>query len=191
MNLPHLPALRRGKPYASLDTVEVLNHRTGEPMARVSQVGAGIVRKDLGRIGEARAALKKFSTEELIAISAKAGEFFLGGTLPFGDAGHTQSAEDYVRTLSATSGLPHVMVRRNMAKIHFALTNVRTVLNGLTRGLPLDVLDRGYGGSGATGPRICASASAISAAYLGTTTALAFTHERPPLSEIELTMRSR
>ena len=58
MNLPHLPALRRGKPYASLDTVEVLNHRTGEPMARVSQVGAGILRKDLGRIGEARAALK-------------------------------------------------------------------------------------------------------------------------------------
>ncbi|MCE9609236.1 MAG: aldehyde dehydrogenase family protein [Chthoniobacter sp.] len=145
MNLPHLPALRRGKPYASLDTVEVLNHRTGEPMARVSQVGAGIVRKDLGRIGEARAALKRFSTEELIAISAQAGEFFLNGTLPFGDGGHTQSAEDYVRTLSATSGLPHVMVRRNMAKIHFALTNVRTVLNGLTRGLPLDVLDRGFG----------------------------------------------
>ena len=115
MNLPHLPALRRGKPYASLDTVEVCNHRTGEPMARVSQVGAGILRKDLGRIGEARAVLKKFSTEELIAISAKAGEFFLNGTLPFGDGGHEQSADDYVRTLSATSGLP------------------------------LDVLDRGYG----------------------------------------------
>ena len=145
MNLPHLPALRRGKPYASLDTVEVLNHRTGEPIARVSQVGAGILRKDLGRIGEVRAVLKKFSTEELIIISATAGEFFLNGTLPFGDGGHQQTAEDYVRTLSATSGLPHVMVRRNMAKIHFALTNVRTVLNGLTRGLPLDVLDRGYG----------------------------------------------
>jgi hypothetical protein len=37
------------------------------------------------------------------------------------------------------------MVRRNMAKIHHALTNMRTVLNGLTRGLPLEVIDRGYG----------------------------------------------
>ena len=63
MTLPHLPAIRRGKPYESLDSVEVLNHRTGEPMARVSQVNAGIIRKDLGRIGEARAALKKFTVE--------------------------------------------------------------------------------------------------------------------------------
>ena len=47
MNIPHLPALRRGKPYESLDKTEVLNHRTGQPMAVVSQVNAGIVRKDL------------------------------------------------------------------------------------------------------------------------------------------------
>jgi acyl-CoA reductase-like NAD-dependent aldehyde dehydrogenase len=32
-----------------------------------------------------------------------------------------------------------------MAKIHYALTHVGTVLNGLTRGLPLEVIDRGYG----------------------------------------------
>lgn len=145
MNLPHLPALRRGKPYESLDKTEVLNHRTGEPMAYVSQVNAGILRKDLGRIGEARAALKKFTVEELIAISAKAGEFFLNGTLPLGDKGHTQTAQEYIETLSASSGLPHIMVKRNMAKIHFALTNVRTVLNGLSRGLPMEVIDRGYG----------------------------------------------
>ena len=50
MNLPHLPALRRGKPYESLDKVDVLNHRTGQPMAVVSQVGAGILRKDLSRL---------------------------------------------------------------------------------------------------------------------------------------------
>ena len=56
-----------------------------------------------------------------------------------------QIAEDYVRTLSATSGLPFVMVRRNMQKIHHALTNMRTVLNGLTRGLPLEVIDTGFG----------------------------------------------
>ena len=145
MNLPHLPALRRGKPYESLDKVAVLNCRTGLPAANISQVNAGIVRKDLARIGEARAALKKFTVAQLIEISAKAGELFLHGELPLGDKGHTQTREQYVETLSATSGLPHVMVRRNMQKIHHALANMRIVLNGLTRGLPLDVIDRGYG----------------------------------------------
>ena len=114
-------------------------------MAVISQVNAGILRKDLGRIAEARAALKKFTVEELIAISAKAGEWFLNGDLPCGDRGHVQSAAQYVETLSSTSGLPEVMVRRNMVKIHYALTHIRTILNGLTRGLPLEVIDRGYG----------------------------------------------
>src|SRR3954465_11945318 len=100
MDLPHLPALRRGKPYQSLDTVDVVNHRTGQPLARVSQVNAGIIRKDLSRMAEARAALKLHTVAELIEISAAAGEHFLNGELPLGDAGHRQSADDYVRTLS-------------------------------------------------------------------------------------------
>lgn len=144
-SVPHLPALRRGKAYESLDKIEIKDHRTGELKATVSQVNAGILRKDLQRIGEARVALKKFSVEQLIEISAKAGEHFLNGTLPLGDKGHTQSPQQYLETLSATSGLPHVMVRRNMAKIHHALTNMRTVLNGLTRGLDLNILDKGFG----------------------------------------------
>lgn len=143
--LPHLPALRRGKPYESLDKTEVLDHRTGQVVATVSQVNAGILKKDMRFIGEARAALKKFTVAELVEISAKAGELFLKGTLPLGDKGHQQSSEDYVKTLSGTSGLPHVMVRRNMEKVHYALTHVATVLNGLTRGLPMEVIDRGFG----------------------------------------------
>ncbi len=145
MQLPHLPVLRLGRPYESLDQIEVTDHRTGEAKAKVSTVNAGIIRKDLGKIGAARAALKKFTVAQLIEISAKAGEHFLNGTLPFGDKGHTQSPQDYIETLSATSGLPHVMVRRNMAKIHHALTNMTTVLNGLSRGLDMSIIDRGFG----------------------------------------------
>jgi acyl-CoA reductase-like NAD-dependent aldehyde dehydrogenase len=145
MNLPHLPALRFGKAYESLDQSDVLHHRTGETIAKISQVNAGILRKDLTRMDTARAALKRFRVEELIEISARAGEQFLHATLPFGNKGHTQSPEQYLETLSSTSGLPHVMVRRNMAKIHYALTHIKAVLNGLTRGLPLEVIDRGYG----------------------------------------------
>jgi acyl-CoA reductase-like NAD-dependent aldehyde dehydrogenase len=69
----------------------------------------------------------------------------MNGTLPFGDGGQSQSTDEYVQTLSGTSGLPHVMVRRNMAKIHYALTHLGEVLNGLSRGLDLTILDRGYG----------------------------------------------
>ncbi len=143
--IPHIPALRRGRAYESLDQINVIDHRTGAALVSISQVNAGIIRKDLAKVAESRAALKKFTTAQLIEISARAGELFLNGSLPLGDKGHTQSAREYLETLSATSGLPHAMVRRNMAKIHHALTNMRTVLNGLTRGLDLSILDKGLG----------------------------------------------
>jgi hypothetical protein len=77
-----------------------------------------------------------------------AGEKFLNGSLPFGSGERTQSPREYIETLSATSGLPHVMVRRNMAKIHHALTHMAGILNGLTRGLDLSILDKGAGRQG-------------------------------------------
>jgi len=143
--VPHLPVLRLGRAYDSLDKFEVKDHRTGDLKAVVSSANAGIVRKDLTKINAARFALGNFTCGQLIELSAKAGDLFLNGTLPLGDGGHTQSADDYVRTLSSTSGLPHVMVRRNMAKIHHALTHMNEVLNGLSRGLDLSILDRGFG----------------------------------------------
>jgi acyl-CoA reductase-like NAD-dependent aldehyde dehydrogenase len=144
-SLPHIPALRRGQAYESLDQTEVKDFRTGEVKATVSQVNAGIVRKDLARVTECQAALKKFSVAQLIEICARTGEQFFNGTLPLGAKGHTQTPQQYIETLSATSGLPHVMVRRNMEKIHLALTNMKTVLNGLSRGLDLSILDTGSG----------------------------------------------
>ena len=152
-DLPHIPALRRGVTYASLNTTPVVDCRTGEVLAEVSQVNAGVVRRDLARIRESRDALKALSVDSLISLSEEAGERFMNDSLPLGDRGHRQAPEDYVRTLSATSGLPHVMVRRNMTKIHAALSNTRTVLNGLTRGMDLSILDRGYGDQ--NGARVC------------------------------------
>jgi acyl-CoA reductase-like NAD-dependent aldehyde dehydrogenase len=143
--LPHIPVIRRGRAYDSLDKSNVINHRTGEVIAQVSTINAGIIRKDLQRIGESREALKKFTVAQLMEISAKAGDLFLNGTLTLGDKGHTQTAEEYIRTLSSTSGLPHVMVRRNMTKIHYALTHLKEILNGLSRGLDLSILDKGTG----------------------------------------------
>jgi len=142
---PHLPALRRGKPYASLDRVTVNDCRTGEALAQLSQVNAGVIRKDLARIGESRSALKPLSCDRLLEICSQAAGLFLNETLPLGDQGHTQTPQQYVETLSATSGLPFVMVRRNMEKIASALLQMQTILNSLTRGLDLGILDRGLG----------------------------------------------
>ncbi len=144
-NVPHIPAIRLGRNYESLDKVEVKDHRTGTVLAMVSQVNGGVVKRDMAKIGSAREALRPFTVAQLIDLSAKTGELFLNGTLPLGDQGHTQSPQQYIETLSLTSGLPHAMVRRNMAKIHYALTNMPFVLNGLSRGLDLSILDRGFG----------------------------------------------
>jgi hypothetical protein len=144
-SLPHLPALRRGKPYASLEQVPVNDCRTGETLARLSQVNAGVIRKDLARISEARSALREFSCDRLLEICQQASGIFLNETLPLGDQGHTQTPQQYVETLSATSGLPFVMARRNMEKIAMALVQMRTILNSLTRGLDLAIIDHGLG----------------------------------------------
>lgn len=144
-SVPHIPVIRLGRNYESLDKLEIKNHSTGEVIATVSSVNAGIIRKDFKKIGEGRAALKKFTVKQLMELSAKAGELFLNGTLPFGDKGHTQTPQQYIETLSLTSGLPHVMVKRNMTKIHYALTHLDVILNGLSRGLDMSILDSGTG----------------------------------------------
>ncbi len=141
MSIAHIPALRFGEAYQSLDLNDIPDCRTGEVLARTSVVNAGLIRRDLKKVKQAYDALGQKTVAELVEISRKAGELFMGGTLPLGD--DTQSAEQYIENLSATSGLPQVMVRQNMEKIHYVLGNTDTVLAGLSRGLDLSVLDKG------------------------------------------------
>src|SRR5579872_2882402 len=134
MKLPHIPILRRGQVYDSLDRVELTDVRTGEPVATVSQANAGLIRRDLRRVS--RDALRAVPVERLLAISAEAGRLFMEAELPLGE-GHTQSPDAYVEALSSSSGLPYTLVRRNMAKIHQVFVEMPTILRGLTRGLGL------------------------------------------------------
>jgi hypothetical protein len=161
MSVPHIPVLRLGRTYVSLDRAEVKDHRSGKVKASVSVINAGIIRKDLRKIEASRAALKRLSVARLIELTARAGEQFLNGTLPLGDGGHTQTPQEYVETLSLTSGLPWVMVRRNMEKIHYALTHMETVLTGLTRGLDTTIIDRGYGEQSGTRVSLYPTAQAL------------------------------
>src|SRR5713226_6655762 len=142
MTLPHIPILRRGQDYDSLDRVELTDVCTGEPIATVSQANAGLIRRDLRRTS--REALRAVPVERLLAISAEAGRQFMEADLPLGD-GAVQSPDDYVQALSACSGLPYALVRRNMAKIYQVFTEMPTILRGLTRGMDPAILDTGVG----------------------------------------------
>jgi len=139
----HVPILRKGVPYRSLDVVKTPHHRTKETFVELSQANVGLIRRDLLDQRTPREALAKFSTAELIDISKRAADIFSSDTLPIGDS--TQTPEEYVVQLSATTGMPYSLVRRNMKKIHAALAEMEAVIAGLTRKIPYDVLDRGFG----------------------------------------------
>src|ERR1019366_5044522 len=111
----HVPVLRRGVPYRSLDTVRTPHYQTRENFVEISQANAGLIRKDLLLQSAARRVLEGYSTADLIAICRRAAEHFLHDALPIGD--DPQTPGDYVRSVSATTGLPHALVRRNMSKM--------------------------------------------------------------------------
>jgi acyl-CoA reductase-like NAD-dependent aldehyde dehydrogenase len=108
----------------------------------MSQANVGLIRRDLLRQSESRAALAALSTRELIEICGRAAGYFANDTLPIGET--PQTPQDYVEQLSATTGLPYGLVRANMDKIRGVMAEMEQVLRGLTRGVPLEVLDTGY-----------------------------------------------
>src|SRR5579864_438613 len=139
----HIPLLRHGKPYRSLDVVRLPHYRTREPFVEISQANVGLIRRDLLDLDDVRERLAGISSAELLRICTAGAELFLNSSLALGDS--VQTPDDYVRQVSATTGLPHVLARRNMQKIHKMMAEMRTVLAGLTRNLDLAVLDRGFG----------------------------------------------
>ncbi len=148
MNAPHIPILRQGKPYQSLDVQTVNQLGTEDPAAEISFACADMIKYDLHKMGEAREALKRFSGNELVEITKKAGELFLHGDLPIGTEGDLQSPDDYVMSLAATSGLPHSLIRFNMTRLGGLFGQIDDIFMGLSRGLSWDVLDKGYGEQG-------------------------------------------
>jgi hypothetical protein len=144
----HLPILRQGRPYKSVDVARVPHFRGRQPFVEMSQANAGLVRRDLREESQARmrAVLAGIPTRELVAICVRAAGIFMEDELPLADG--SQTPDEYVGQLSSTTGLPHVMVRRNMEKIRGVMAQMDGILAGLTRNLDLDVLDRGMGEAG-------------------------------------------
>jgi acyl-CoA reductase-like NAD-dependent aldehyde dehydrogenase len=138
----HIPLLRAGKPYTSLDAVALPHFRTGEPVAKVSQANRGLIAKDLGLMEKNQRVLQSLSAAKLLEICKKAAQLFMEADLPLGE--DAQSPEQYVKQLSSTTGMPEVLCRKNMGKINLVLNEMEQVLGGLTRGLDLLILDMGW-----------------------------------------------
>ncbi|MCB1062265.1 MAG: aldehyde dehydrogenase [Verrucomicrobiae bacterium] len=148
MSAPHIPILRQGRVYKSLDVQTVNKLGTDDAAAEISFACADMIKYDLQKMGEARAKLRAMNTSDLVAITKKAGEIFLHDDLPIGVDGEMQSPEDYVLSLAATSGLPHSLIRMNMTRLGGIFGQIEDIFRGLTRGMDFDVIDKGYGEQG-------------------------------------------
>ena len=129
----HFPVLRWGSAYESLEVDTVFHFATGEPVAKVSQTNPGLVARDMRKAARARELLREVPTAELLGMVKKAAELFSSAELPLGNG--TQTAAEFVRQQSATTGLPEKMCRMNMEKLRYVLDHIDEILLSLTRGL--------------------------------------------------------
>jgi acyl-CoA reductase-like NAD-dependent aldehyde dehydrogenase len=134
----NIPILRLGREYTSRDLVEL---DLGTETLTTHTANPGLIRRDLLQISQSKAALDAIPADTLATYCEQAAELFLHADLPCGDA--TQSPQQYVESLSALTRLPHTLVRMNMGKIHAAMSQVRTIIAGLTRNMPLNIFDKG------------------------------------------------
>jgi len=139
----HIPVLRWGEPYKSLEVDQVVHFDTGEVLAEVSRANGGLIQRDMRFAQRARDVLRDISIGDLLQMMKKAGELYVKAELPLGDG--TQTPEQFVRMQSATTGLPEHMCKFNMEKNNFVLSNMDKILDALTRGLDLNILSRGFG----------------------------------------------
>jgi hypothetical protein len=139
----HLPAWRFGKPYESLERDSLVHFLTGETVAEVSQIGGGMLARDLHKAAQARQALLAIDSEEIVERLQTAGNLYAHGTVTVGDT--PQSPGDFVKQQSATTGLPESLCKANMAKNMFVLANMDRILDALSRGLDPKILWQGYG----------------------------------------------
>src|SRR5262245_59044099 len=100
----HLPILRWGQPYTSMDVDQVTHFATGEPIAKVSRANGGMMQRDMRHAQRARDVLCEATIDELTERVAAAGELYMTADLPMGDG--SQTPDQFVKAQSGTTGLP-------------------------------------------------------------------------------------
>ena len=75
----HIPVLRWGEPYKSLDIDQVVHFATGEPLAEVSRANGGLIERDMRHAKRARDVLREIPIPELINRVRKAADLIETG----------------------------------------------------------------------------------------------------------------
>ena len=93
----HLPILRHGVPYRSLDVVARAAPRTREPFVEISQANVGLIRRDLLPSAQeaVRARWRRCRSRDLLAMCA-ATPRIISDTTRCRSATTTQTPDDYV-----------------------------------------------------------------------------------------------
>jgi acyl-CoA reductase-like NAD-dependent aldehyde dehydrogenase len=136
-----IPILRGGRQYLSKETLVLGDYASGEPIARLNIANPGLISRDLMR--DDWTPLQDLRVGDILEMLRSAADHFMNARLPVGD--RLQSPDEFVAAQCATTGLPQALCRQNMAKIQSAMLNMEAILDGLTGGLDLDVVDSGYG----------------------------------------------
>jgi len=97
----HIPVLRWGEPYQSLESDKVVHFATGEPLAEVSRANGGLVERDMRHAQRARDVLREIPIRDLLKMAKTAGELYASADLPLGDG--SQTPNDFVKLQSATT----------------------------------------------------------------------------------------
>ena len=94
----HIPILRQGRPYRSLDVATAVHYRTREPFVEMSQANPGLIRRDLLRAGgDARARWRALPVARAGRDVERAAELFLQRHAAARRDGIDQTPDDYVR----------------------------------------------------------------------------------------------
>ncbi len=137
----NVPILRSGRPYTSKEGLDLHDYATGELVARLNIANPGLISRDL--LEDAWTLLQDLRGKDILGMFREAASCFMTAGLPVGE--QLQSPADFIAAQCATTGLPHALCRQNMVKIESAMRNMAAILDGLTGGLDLDVLDNGFG----------------------------------------------
>src|SRR6187402_1195434 len=78
----HIPILRLGKPYRSLDTIKL---SAAGYFLETSVANSGLIRRDLQKISSAVESLQAIPCDTLAGYCEKAAELYLHASLPWGD----------------------------------------------------------------------------------------------------------
>ena len=85
----HIPVLRWGEPYKSLEVDKVIHFGTGEVLAEVSRANAALVERDMRHAKRARDVLRAIPIADLLQMMKKAGDLYAKAELPLGDGTQT------------------------------------------------------------------------------------------------------